>query len=110
EVDVWMVQYEEGLMTSEIPTSSGTVSRITDSVTALTDVSDLIGQTEGTIYFEGYAPADGISKNISLSDGTDQNRIILQFLNTNVIRAFIGAGGVSQAQVANAGFTSDTLY
>lgn len=108
---LWGAQLEQGsYATSYIPTTITTVSRIADSVTAVTGASALIGQTEGTIYFEGYVPADGTSKNISLSDGTDQNRIILQFLNTNVIRAFIGAGGVSQAQIANAGFTSDTLY
>ena len=53
-IEVDFTQAEVGpIATSPIPTTSGTVSRAADSISASgTLVSGLIGQTEGTMYFE----------------------------------------------------------
>lgn len=97
--------------TSYIKTEGATVSRVADAVTALTGVSDLIGQTEGTLYFEGSSFADGTAKHIlSISDGTDNNRVQIYTAATNVIGGFIANAGVSQALVENTGFVTGTNY
>jgi hypothetical protein len=104
-------QLEQGsYATSYIPTTTATVSRVADAVTALTGVSDLIGQTEGTLYFEGRSFADGTYKQISLSDGTASNRVSLSFNNLNQIHCHIFSGGTAQTSIVNAGFITGTTY
>lgn len=65
--------------TSYIPTYGASVTKLQDEC-SVTGVSDLIGQTEGTLYFEGFAIAnESTSKRISLSDGTNANRVAISF-------------------------------
>jgi hypothetical protein len=110
-VFLYGAQLEAGsYATSYIPTTTATVTRNGDAVTALTGVSDLIGQTEGTLYFEGSSFADGTYKQISLSDGTINNRVTISFNNTNKIHAHIFSGGATSATIENTGFTTGTTY
>ena len=54
-VEIWGAQLEAGsYATSYIPTTSATVTRNQD-LCSKTGISSLIGQTEGTLYFEGIA-------------------------------------------------------
>lgn len=105
------VQLEQGAYaTPTIETTSATVTRIADAVTALTSITALIGQTEGTIYFEGSSFADSTEKSLSLSDGTTNNRIVLRFTSGNVINALIVSSGGTEATISNASFTTGALY
>ena len=108
----WGAQLEEGrYLTSYIPTTSATVSRIADYVNPLTDATSLIGQTEGTLYWEGFSFADSTSKNLlCLSDGTLDNRIQIHLTSTNVVQGVVSNGGVTQAQISSAGFNSYDPY
>ena len=80
--------------TSYIPTNGSTVTRLAD-VCNNAGSSDLINSTEGVLYAEIAALADDLtSRVISLSDGTANERVVLQFHNTtNRIRCFIKSGG-----------------
>ena len=79
EVLVWGAQTEAGTYpTSYIPNhSGGTITRGADLATK-TGVSDLIGQTEGTLYWEGYIDVSKSSygyfpRLITIGDGTSAN-------------------------------------
>jgi hypothetical protein len=90
----WGAQMEAGsVATSYIPTTTGSVTRNADVVTLSGAVSGCIGQTEGTIYAEvdvrNFTNGNRI---VCLSDGTSDNRIILQE----------GANSTLQAIVTNA--------
>jgi hypothetical protein len=97
---VWGAQLEQGniattyVATTTVPVHNGTV----------------IGQTQGTIYFDGTSFADTTSKDICLTDGTLNNRVSIIFSAANAIRTFVGAGGVTQADISNASFTTGVNY
>ena len=69
--------------TSYIPTVTGTVSRNAD-VISKTGISSLIGQTEGTLFFEVQGFSDGNTANqfITLNDGTTNNQIGFLYAQT----------------------------
>jgi len=83
-------------MTSYIPTSGSTVTRLQDAAFGAGS-SDLINSTEGVLYAEIAALADdGGFREIALSDGTVNNRVELRFTNNSneiqvVVRAINGA-------------------
>ena len=85
---VYGFQFESGAnATSYIPTVASAVTRNAD-VISKTGISDLIGQTEGTMYVEIKAISDdNVEKHITISDGTNVNRIDLFY-------GFYGAGKV----------------
>ena len=93
-VFVWGAQLETGsVATSYIPTTAGTGSRSADVVSVSGAVSGSIGQTEGTLYAEvDVRNFTNGSRIVCLSDGTSDNRIILQE----------GANSTLQAIVTNA--------
>jgi hypothetical protein len=71
----------------------------------------VIGQTQGTLYFEGSSFVDATSKRVfTISDGTLDNRIWLEFTTANVITAGMVRNTVTQASILNAGFLSNTNY
>lgn len=73
----WGYQLEVGnYSTSYIPTTSASVTRNAD-VISKTGISSLIGQTEGTLFFDIVFPQDLSASYIGISDGTTGNRIIL---------------------------------
>ena len=83
-LDVWGAQLEAGSYpTSYIPTTSAAVTRNAD-VISKTGISSLIGQTEGTLYFEVQGFSDGNPANqfITLNDGTSNNQIGFHFTLT----------------------------
>jgi hypothetical protein len=74
---VWGAQVEASpIATSYIPTTTASVTRNKDDI-SLTGASDLIGQSEGTLYLElDWRLATGTSQYIlSASDGTSNNRV-----------------------------------
>jgi len=99
---VWGAQIEQGATypTSYIPTYNASATRAAD-VTSVTNVSDLIGQTEGTIYCEfeynGAEDTSVYNRIIGLGTGVTQNRIVLAKNDTTAeLVAFAVSGGTNQ--------------
>jgi hypothetical protein len=96
-VHLWGAQVEAGAYpTSYIPTTTATVTRNADAISK-TGISDLIGQTEGVLFVEMAALSnDGTFRQISLSDGSTDNRILLDYTTvSNQVRMFCASGGTS---------------
>jgi hypothetical protein len=96
-IEVDFTQAEVGpIATSPIPTTSGTVSRAADAISASGAlVSGLIGQTEGTMYCEFEATNNSSTRRIfTISDNTTSNRIMLIY-NAGEYRAQINSTSVS---------------
>lgn len=78
-VFIWQAQLEQATTASSIiPTTSATVTRNADLITN-TDASDIIGQTEGSVYAEINLDKNtlGVEQVIcEISDGTNANRIV----------------------------------
>jgi len=95
----WGAQLEAGSYASSyIPTTSAAVTRTLDTLSQ-TSISNLIGQTEGTIYFESNLLLDSASRFITISDGTTNNRITIYVGNTNSLQCSIVIGGVNQGDL-----------
>jgi len=94
-VFLWGAQLEAGAYaTSYIPTTSASVTRNLD-VVQKTGVSSLIGQTEGTIYWEGTLTS-GLDDLFSLNRST-LNSVVLYKSGTNTIvfRVYYGGSFIS---------------
>ena len=89
---------EQSFATSYIPTSSSSATRNKDEADSSGDTS-LINSTEGVLYAEISALANsGNSRFICLSDGTNQNVVILGYISTDDrIRIFIKSSNSTQA-------------
>jgi hypothetical protein len=99
----FQVEQNASYPTSYIPNhgTSGGVTRAADSC-SVTGVSDVIGQTEGTLFVEFTIDADntdGYNRIFALSDNTSNNRIVLFAQNTEKLRAYVSNGGVQQANI-----------
>jgi len=92
-------QHEAGSYpTSYIPNhSGGSVTRGADLATILNQ-SGVIGQTEGTIFFDAYFDEND-KVNFSISDGTSSNFIAIDTTGANSVFARITQGGASQAEI-----------
>jgi hypothetical protein len=77
-IQIWGAQLEQSsFATSYIPTNGSTVTRLQDAAFGAGS-SDLINSTEGVLYINvKYLVDNGLSRKISISDGTDQNRIYI---------------------------------
>jgi len=97
-------QLETGsVATSYIPTTTAAVTRNTDLIFTSGAVSGAIGQTEGTIYAEVDVRNFTVnSRIISISDGTQSNRITTLFVATNAIRMLATVTGSTQASITSA--------
>lgn len=74
---IWGAQLEAGSYpTSYIPTTSASVTRNAD-VVSKTGISSLIGQTEGTMFFDLVFPQKSEASYIGISNGTTASRIII---------------------------------
>ena len=93
---LWGLQLEQqSYATSYVPTSGSPVTRLQDAAIGSGN-SDLINSTEGVLYFEAKTLVNGeTNSNIVLSDGTNNNLIMLRFgVTANRVTAFArGSGG-----------------
>ena len=87
--------------TSYIPTSGSTVTRNQDIFTR-DGIGSLINSTEGVLFVEMAALSDDLTYRIlSLSDGTDEERIYIQYTNvSNTIAVVVKEGGSTQANMS----------
>jgi hypothetical protein len=104
---IYGAQFEAGnYVTSLIPTYGAAVTRGADDASK-TGISSLIGQTEGTIFFEvdKTARTDNDCR-VQISDGTTNNWIFVGVEVGNSIRAYVNVGGVNQFSVYGSVVTS----
>ena len=95
DIEIYGAQLEEqSYATSYIPTSGTSVTRNQDVCNNGGSLAS-INSPEGVLYAEIAALADDLTNRvISLSDGTSNERVVLQYSNsTNKIRCFIKSGG-----------------
>lgn len=106
-VAVWGAQLEVGSnATSYIPTTTATVTRNADVITK-TGITDLIGQTEGTLYADiNFKKSESGSRVLALGDSTSSNRIvILEGTTANTFRLLITNAGISQADIVSSAYS-----
>jgi len=98
------VQQEAGAYaTSYIPTLGAAVTRVADA-SYKTGISSLIGQTEGTIFFEiNSSNFESYTQRIfTASDDTNNNVVGLQLTGSNEIVFYVENGGVNQVAITKA--------
>lgn len=84
---------QSSFATSVIPTTTGIGSRDADVISA-SNISGLIGQTEGTIYAEvDVRNISGFKAIIQLDNGTSDNRLLIQLSSPNTLNFFAANGG-----------------
>ena len=93
---VWGAQYEAGAYaTSYIPTLGAAVTRGADACSK-TGITSLIGQTEGTLYYEFSVPVnENVTRSIGVNDGTISNRVNISTFATSLF-VRVDSGGVNQ--------------
>jgi len=93
---IWGVQLELDYPTSYIPTVASTVTRVGDLVNGAGSV-DNFNSSEGVLYAEMSALVeDNTNKRITVSDGTNNNRIELRYNSDNTIVCILILSGVNQ--------------
>ena len=92
--------------TSYIPTTSATVTRTAD-VCNNAGTSATFNSTEGVLFAEIAALAnDSTQRAISLSDGSNTNRVCLLYNDSsNSIRLFVQVGGSTQSSIISTSYT-----
>lgn len=108
------VQYAQAeansVASSYIPTSGSSVQRQADVVNGSGN-SEVFNDSEGVLFADISALAnDGLSRNITISDGTSSNRVFLKFSSTsNLLEATVVSGGVVAMQETYS-ISDATLY
>ena len=109
----YAMQIEAGsYVSSYIPNhgESGGVTRAADSC-SVTGVSDVIGQTEGTLYFEcANKSLESNARYFSLSDGTGNNRIDIYHHTSDNIGIYVATSGAAQVNVGNVGLPASGAF
>ena len=111
DCELYGAQLEAGsYATSYIPTYGTSVTRVADACSK-TGVSSLIGQTEGTMYYEfNSGKNDGADYVVSLSDGSANNRIVIYRSAANQLIAQIRTSAVTYAQLNTSVITENVVY
>jgi hypothetical protein len=109
-VYIWGAQLEAlPYATSYIPTVASTVTRVAESVSK-TGISDLIGQTEGTLFAEvNMSNWESGNRVLAISDGTTNNRVIILINTSRRFRAISAEGGTIQVDL-NSTTQSDGVH
>jgi hypothetical protein len=98
-LEVYGAQFEEASYpTSYIPTY-GTIATRTSESCSRTGISSLIGQAEGTIYFEGSQILPQTCVPFQLSDTTNANRVQIEIGSSTAPLCVITSGGTTQAVI-----------
>jgi hypothetical protein len=93
---IWGAQIEaSSYPTSYIPTTSSSATRVADACFK-TGISSLIGQTEGTLFFELQRNDTDNDTRLQISDGTSNNWLFVSIETGLNTRAYCNVGGVNQ--------------
>ena len=84
--------------TSYIKTTSSSATRVADACSK-TGISSLIGQTEGTLYFELQRNDTDNDTRLQISDGSGANWLFVSIETGLNPRAYCNVGGVNQFSV-----------
>jgi hypothetical protein len=87
--------------TSYIPTLGTSVTRVADAASK-TGISDLIGQTEGTLFVEFDFQPTGVGQSVAISDGTSSNRLDIRLSTGNIPSFVVVDGGVVKVSMGSA--------
>ena len=93
--------------TSYIPTTSAAVTRVADAAYK-TGISSLIGQTEGTLYFELQRNDTDNDTRLQISDGSGANWLFVSIETGLNPRAYCNVGGVNQFSVYGSPVSNST--
>lgn len=106
-VYIWGAQLESGsYATSYIPTTSASVTRNAD-VISKTGISSLIGQTEGTLFWDVQKQLGENDVRLNISDGTTNNWLFVGVEFSNYTRIYCNVGGVNQMNIYGAQLSND---
>jgi hypothetical protein len=101
-VYAWGIQAEEGSYVSSYINSYGTsTTRVQDSCSK-TGISELIGQTEGTLFLDVDSTNFEGDQRFGISDGTSANRIVLR-LSGSIIQFSVVSASTIQASISGSG-------
>ena len=111
DVSVYGFQLEPQLYsTSYIPTMGTAETRAADSC-SVTGASDVIGQTEGTLFVDFNSGAlDGEIQGFSVNNGTSQNRIVIFKNQNDKVEIQVRVSGVVQASILSVDLLANTQY
>jgi hypothetical protein len=99
---VWGAQLETGsIATSYIPTTTAAVTRNAEVISVTGAVSGCIGQTEGTIYWEGDASLVSGASDILFINRNATNSVVLFKGGTNLLTARVHASGGTALTIAD---------
>ena len=109
-VYIYGAQLEQGNASSYIPTNGSTVQRAADTASGAGN-SQVFNDSQGVLFADIAANAnDGLSRNITISDGTSSNRVFLKFSSTsNLLEATVVSSGVVAMQETYS-ISDATLY
>lgn len=100
---IYGAQAEAVYPTSYIPTAGATVTRLAD-VSATTGMASLINDSEGVLYFSGSLSSFDAAKYITLSDGTNNNRVQITFgTSGQAVMNIVIAGAVEMSESSSLG-------
>jgi hypothetical protein len=97
---------EENYVSSYIPTNGSAVTRLADSCSQ-TVPDGVIGQTEGTMFFEAKINTQGTYTGLSLSDNTTNNEVIIRFTTQDRIEYYLRSGGTQPIGGGTTAFDTD---
>ena len=111
DCEIWGAQLEQqSYATSYIPTN-GEANGVTRNQDLCTNGGSLasINSTEGTLYFEGAALTQlGSTRHISVSSGSDNNRLYFYYRGSGDFAFASFVGGVLQANITFSGIITNT--
>ena len=107
DVLAWGAQAELGsYSTSYIPTTSASVTRNAD-VISKTGISSLIGQTEGTLFWEVSKQLGENDVRLSISNSSTNDWIFVGIEFNNLPRIYCNVGGVNQFSIYGTQISND---
>ncbi len=110
---IWGLQGEANATyaTSYINTLNSAVTRLADACSK-TGISSLIGQTEGTIFIDFTASANGTGTNVVFmaSDGTINNRVQFEFSGATTANYIVSSGGSLTVLLTSLSFVQGQRY
>ena len=109
DIGIFGAQIESGsYVSSYIPTMGTSETRAADSC-SVTGASDVIGQTEGTIYWEGSVPTADQNANICQFNNSTSASVVLEKRSNGKIRARVWNSGNAVVSIQSSSYGDENL-